>query len=294
MPPWDDALLSGEYIQGKIGKIQAGTVGLVLGSGLGGALAAFKPTASLPYASIPGFPRAGVPGHAGRLLAGKMSGRPLLVLAGRFHLYEGHSAAQVCAGVRALAALGLRTLILTNTAGSLNPLFPAGRLMCLADHINLSGHNPLAGPLDPALGDPFLDMGRAYDPGLRELALEQAARLGLRLEQGVYLQVPGPSLETPAETRAFRALGADAIGMSTAVETIAARRAGMRVLALSCLTNQNLPDCQGPVSHARVLAAAKAAAADLGRLLAGIIKELPETSDEKRAPGARRGRRSRA
>ena len=292
MPFWDDALRSGQYIQEKIGKIQAGTVGLLLGSGLGGVLDSFDPSASLPYSAIPGFPRSTVPGHAGRLLLGRMNGRPLLVLAGRFHLYEGYSAGQTCAGVRLLAALGVKTLILTNAAGSLNPLFPAGSLMCLADHINFSGQSPLAGPPEP--GDRFQDMSRAYDPQLRALAMQQALRLGLRLEQGVYLQVLGPNLETPAETRAFRTLGADAIGMSTAVETIAARQLGMRVLAFSCLTNQNLPDCQAPTSHARVLAMARATAADLGRLLAGIIKELPKSSDEKRAPGVRRGKRSKA
>lgn len=294
MPHWDNALRSGQYIQEKIGKIQAGSIGLLLGTGLGGALASFRQAADLPYPAIPGFPRSTVQGHAGRLLYGEIEGRSLVVLSGRFHLYEGYEAAEVCAGVRVLAALGVRDLILTNAAGSLNPLFPPGSLMCLTDHINLSGHNPLRGPFEPALGERFPDMSRVYDEELRGLAQAQAARLGLRLEQGVYLQVLGPSLETPAETRAFRALGADAVGMSTAVEAIAARQLGLRLLAFSCLTNQNLPDCMAATSHARILAKARAASADLGRLLAGIIKELPETSDEKRAPGIRRGRRDRA
>jgi purine nucleoside phosphorylase I, inosine and guanosine-specific len=280
----DTVLHASQYLHEKMGEIQAGSIGLLLGSGLGHVLKDFREDAGLPYSEIPGFPCSTVPGHSGRLLWGELEGRPLVVLSGRVHLYEGYDAAQVCLGVRLLRELGVRTLILTNAAGALNPLFETGSLMCLSDHINFTGRNPLCGPHEPRFGERFPDMSAAYAPELRALALAQARRLGLRLEQGVYLQVLGPSLETPAETRAFRALGADAVGMSTVVEAIAARQMGMRVLGIACLTNKNLPDCMAPTSHEQVLAQARAASADLGRLLAGIIKEIRETADGSKTP----------
>ncbi|WP_449242370.1 purine-nucleoside phosphorylase [Desulfovibrio sp.] len=286
----DTVLHASQYLHEKMGEIQAGSIGLLLGSGLGHVLKDFREQASLPYSEIPDFPCSTVPGHSGRLLRGELASRPLLVLSGRVHLYEGYDAAQVCLGVRLLRELGVRTLILTNAAGALNPLFETGSLMCLSDHINLTGHNPLRGPHDPRFGERFPDMSAAYDQELRSLAQAQARRLGLRLEHGVYLQVLGPSLETPAETRAFRALGADAVGMSTVVEAIAARQMGMRVLGIACLTNKNLPDCMAPTSHAQVLAQARAASAELGRLLAGIIKEIPAAADESVRPTAARKR----
>lgn len=287
----DKILNAVESIQEKTGNIQARAAGLILGSGLGPALEhGFHVDTALPYAEIPGFPRSTIPGHEGRLLAGTLSGRPLLVLSGRVHLYEGLDAAQVCFGVRVLAELGVRDLVLTCAAGSLNPLFAPGTLLCLSDHINLSGHNPLRGPHEERLGPRFPDMSRVYDQEWRAAALDAAGRLGVRLEQGVYLQVLGPSLETPAETRAFRLLGADAVGMSLAVEAIAARQAGLRVLGLACLTNQNLPDCMAPVSHELVLARAGDAASELGRLLAGILKQSPGTADETFAAVPSRGR----
>jgi len=249
-------------------------LGVVLGTGLSGAAGGLEVLASLPYADIPGFPRSTAPSHAGNLAAAVLGGVPAWVLSGRFHLYEGYSPAEVAAGVRTLAALGADTVILTNAAGALNPQFEAGTLMAVTDHINCTGLSPLTGPNHDAWGERFPDMSRAYDPALADLARDCASRLGLRLERGVYAGVPGPHLETPAETRALRILGADAVGMSTVLETIAARHLGLRVLALSCLTNKNLPDCMEPVTLDNVLAAARAASADLARLLAAVAAEL--------------------
>jgi purine-nucleoside phosphorylase len=262
------------FIQENLGIVQAGTVGLVLGTGLSPVAQAIEAPKALPYEAIPGFPRAGAPGHEGRLVSGLLGGRPVLALSGRFHLYEGFEAAEACLPLRTLGMLGARTLILTNAAGALNPAFRAGSLMLVTDHINHTGHNPLRGPNVEALGERFPDLSRAYDPKLRELASAQAARLDIRIEQGVYLQVLGPSIETPAETRAFRLLGADAVGMSLAIETVAARHMGLRVLAISCLTNANDPDDMQPVPIEMVLAAASGMAGDLARLLAAVLAAL--------------------
>lgn len=265
------------FIRETLGRPHPARIGLVLGTGLSGALAGLETLASLPYADIPGFPRSTAPGHAGGLAAVRLGGVPAWALSGRFHLYEGYSPAEVAAGVRVLAGLGADTLILTNAAGALNPQFAAGTLMAVTDHLNCTGLSPLTGPNHAAWGERFPDMTRAYDPDLVRLARDCAARLGLRLERGVYAGVSGPHLETPAETRALRLLGADAVGMSTVLEAIAARHLGMRVLALSCLTNQNLPDCMAPVTLEGVLAAAAAASADLGRLLAAVAAALPNS-----------------
>jgi purine-nucleoside phosphorylase len=199
----------------------------------------------------------------------------VLALQGRFHLYEGYGPGEVALPVRVLAALGVRRLVLTNAAGALNPLFETGGLMLLTDHLNWTGRNPLAGPNVEAWGPRFPDMCSVYSPAFRKAALDQAARLGLRLEQGVYAGVLGPCLETPAETRALRLLGADAVGMSTVTEAIAARHLGMDILAVSCLTNKNLPDCMAETSLAQVIAQAEAASAKLGGLLSAVIPNLP-------------------
>lgn len=266
-----DAVTSiSRLIREKLGNIQAGTLGLVLGSGLGPVADAISGGVDIAFAAIPGMPLSGVAGHDGFLRAGLLSGRPVLALCGRVHLYEGKSPAEACLPVRVLGALGVRTLILTNAAGALNPLFSAGGLMLITDHINMTGQNPLTGPNIDAFGPRFPDMGRAWCPALLDLARREAARLGLPVERGVYVQVPGPSLETPAETRAYRQLGADAIGMSTVMEAIAARHMGIRLLGVSCLTNKNSPDCMEEISHEAVLAAAGRAAQGLARLLAAV------------------------
>jgi len=271
----DTASHSAGYIREKLGNIQAGTLGLVLGSGLSPVAEALTRTRDIPYADIPGMPRSGVAGHAGFLRGGLLAGRPVLALCGRVHLYEGFSAAEVALPVRVLAALGVRRLVITNAAGALNPDFTAGRLMIITDHINMTGQNPLTGPNVDAWGPRFPDMSRAWAPRLAALAARAAAGLGLAVERGVYVQVPGPSLETPAETRAYRRMGADAIGMSTVLEAIAARHMGLELLGLSCLTNKNDPDDMAEISHEAVLAAAGRAAESLARLLAAIAAELP-------------------
>lgn len=266
---------SARFIRDKLGNIQAGTLGLVLGSGLGAVRDRITDFKDLPYAEIPGLPQSTVEGHGGFLRLGRLAGRPVLALCGRVHLYEGLSAAEVCLPLRVLFELGLRDLILTNAAGALNPQFSPGTLMVITDHINLTGQSPLTGPNHEAWGPRFPDLSRVWSPELAELALAKARGLGLPLERGVYLQVNGPQLETPAETRAYRQLGADAIGMSTAIEAIAARHLGMNLLGLSCLTNKNLPDCMAATSHQEVLAMAGRASADLARLIEAVAGAWP-------------------
>ena len=266
---------SARFIREKLCNVQAGTLGLVLGSGLGDVRERITGHVDLPYAEIPGLPQSTVEGHGGFLRAGLLGGQPVLALCGRVHLYEGYTAAEACLPVRILAELGVRTLMLTNAAGALNPLFSAGTLMCITDHINFSGQTPLTGPNCDAWGPRFPDMSQVWCPQLVALAASQSRDLGLVLERGVYIQVSGPNLETPAETRAYRRLGADAIGMSTAIEAIAAAHMGLRVLGISCLTNKNLPDCMASTSHQEVLEMAGRASADMAQLLEAVAAALP-------------------
>ena len=257
----------------QLGAIPEQCAGLVSGTGLGGIADVLTERREMATADIPGFPRATAPGHAGALLLGRIESRPVLMLSGRLHLYEGHSPRDVAYGVRLLAGLGVKTLVLTNAAGGLDPHFTAGGLMRVTDHINLTGKNPLVGPNDEGTGPRFPDMSRAYCPRLGALADQKALELGLRLERGVYAGVLGPCLETPAETRMLRLLGADAVGMSTVNEVIAARHLGLSVLAVSCLTNLNLPDCMTETTLEAVIATAKQAEGDLTRLLTAVIPE---------------------
>lgn len=210
---------------------------LILGSGLGGLTDSFEERVAVDYAEIPGFPVPTVPGHAGRLVWGTLGGTPVVAMEGRFHFYEGHSQRQIAYAVWTLSSLGAETLVVTNAAGGINPDFQPGDLMLITDHINFSGDNPLIGPNPQRFGPRFPDMSQAYTPECRELALEAAEKLGFGLRQGVYLSVSGPSFETPAEIRAFRRLGADAVGMSTVPEVIAAAHAGLKVLGISCIAN---------------------------------------------------------
>ena len=251
-------------------------MGLVLGSGLGAVRERITDFTDLPYAEIPGLPQSTVEGHHGFLRAGLLGGRRVIALCGRVHLYEGYSAAETCFSIRVLFELGVRTLVLTNAAGALNPLFSAGTLMCVTDHINFTGQSPLSGPNIDAWGPRFPDMSRVWCPQLVGLALTQARRLDVDLERGVYIQVPGPDLETPAETRAYRQLGADAIGMSTAIEAIAAAHMGLRVLGISCLTNKNLPDCMAETSHQEILDMADQTATNMAMLLEAVARALPD------------------
>jgi purine-nucleoside phosphorylase len=248
--------------------------GLVLGTGLGGLGERLEPVVSVPYTEVPGYPASTVESHAGRFTCGLLQGVPVWLQEGRCHLYEGYSPQECCMGVRVLRAMGVECLVLTNAAGALNPLWEAGELMCIADQINMTGHSPLTGPNVDHWGPRFPDMSMVYEPALRTIAAQEALRLGMTLRQGVYVGVTGPALETPAETRAFRALGGDAIGMSTVLEAMAARHMGMRVLGVSCLTNKNLPDCMAEVSLQDVLDAARAASGRLADLLEAVIARL--------------------
>lgn len=232
--------------------------GIILGSGLGDLATALTASRRFPYTAIPGFPRPTVPGHAGELVLGRLADRPVAILNGRLHFYEGHSMAQVAWPVRLLHALGCRALVVTNSAGGLNPTFQPGDLMAITDHIflpGLAGFHPL---IDPALPPEarFVDLKDAYDPDLRALAARLAADLGFTLHAGVYAMVAGPTYETAAELRLLRLAGADAVGMSTVPEVVVARQLGLRVLGLSCITNLALPEGPAPVTHAEVLAAA--------------------------------------
>jgi len=219
----------------------------------------------VPYARLPGFPRPSVSGHAGEVILGRFGAKPVLVLSGRAHFYEGHPMEAVTFAVRALAEFGTRDLLLTNAAGGINARFRPGDFMVLSDHINLMGTNPLRGPPIPGC-ERFIDLTRVYDPPLSRLLGKAAKKSRARVHSGVYLAVSGPSYETPAEIRAFARLGADAVGMSTVPEAIVARQCGLRVAALSCITNLAAGRARAPLSHREVLetaAHAKDAAADL-------------------------------
>lgn len=256
-------------------------IGLVLGTGLGKLADDLAESRHIPYEKLPDFPRSTAPSHRGAFAAGYLAGVPVIVQQGRCHLYEGKSPAEVCAGVNVMADLGIKTLILTNAAGSINPRFAAGSLMLIEDQINFTGQSPLTGKNDEAKGPRFPDMSRVYDAAFMRVAEKTALALGIRLEKGVYVCVPGPQLETRAETRAYRLLGGDAVGMSTALEAIAARHRGMRVLGLSCLSNQNLPDCMAETSIEEIIRAAEVAGADLARVVLAVVAALPEVMGEE-------------
>ncbi len=263
-----------KFIERETSGLPKPALGLVLGTGLGPASGDIEELASIPYANIPGFPQSTVESHAGTLCLGQLDGIPLWMLKGRFHLYEGYSPEEVCRGVRTLAQLGVRTLVLTNAAGGLNPQFAAGDLMLVTDHINFTGHNPLTGPNIDSWGPRFPDMSCPYSPKLRELARQAALEQGIELHKGVYIGVTGPNLETPAETRAYKILGADAIGMSTVIEAIAARHMDLEIATISCITNVNLPDCMEPASLEQVIAQANKASGRLARLLRAFFKKI--------------------
>ncbi|MBA2347434.1 MAG: purine-nucleoside phosphorylase [Solirubrobacterales bacterium] len=249
-------------------------VGIVLGSGLGAVADAVEDAVDIPYSELPGFPVGAVVGHARTLHLGTLAGVPVAVLQGRAHLYEGVDPAALRVPVRTLYGLGAELLLLTNAAGSLVPEVGPGRLMALTDHINLMGANPLTGPNEDAVGPRFVPLGAVYDADLRERLHAAAQAEAITLADGVYLAVSGPSFETPAEIRAFRTLGADAVGMSTVPEAIVAAHCGLRVAAVSCITN--LAEGLGDelLSHENTLAAAALGAADLTRLVPRFLEEL--------------------
>jgi purine-nucleoside phosphorylase len=249
-------------------------IGIILGTGLGGLAREIAVEAEVPYAEIPGFPLSTVETHAGRLLLGRLGGRPVVAMQGRFHRYEGYDLQQVTFPVRVLHALGARTLIVSNACGGMNPLWGPGDLVLLSDHINLLGDNPLVGPNDERLGPRFPDMSAPYDPDLRTLARKTALELGIMLREGVYVAVAGPNLETRAEYRMLRAMGADVVGMSTVPEVIVAGHQGLRTIGISIITDQCLPDALEPAEIGRIIATAGRAEPHLTRLIAALVERV--------------------
>jgi len=250
-------------------------IGIILGTGLGGLGEGIESAQTISYEAIPHFPQSTVEGHQGALVLGQLRGKPVAVMEGRFHLYEGYTPQEVVYPVRVMRALGCRTLIISNAAGGLNLDFQAGELMVLNDHINLMSGNPLVGPNDEQVGVRFPDMSAPYDPALISLAEAAAADAGLPLHQGVYAAVTGPNLETRAEYRFLRTIGADAVGMSTVPEVLAAVHAGLKVLAVSCITDVCDPDHLEPVSLEKILAVAKELEPKLTLLVSKIVERLP-------------------
>jgi purine-nucleoside phosphorylase len=251
-------------------------LGAVLGSGLGGVVELLdrEPRIRIPYGDLPHVPGSGVEGHAGELVAGTVGGTPMLVLSGRAHPYEGYSHREATLLLRAVLSLGVETLVVTNAAGGLNPGFDPGDVMLIADHVNLSGDNPLLGPNLDRFGPRFPPMTDAYDPALRDAAQAAAGRTGIQLRQGVYIMLSGPSYETRAEMRMLRGLGGDAVGMSTAHEVIVARHAGVRVLGFSLVTNKATDDVETGATHEEVIEMGRIGAERLVKLLADLLPRI--------------------
>lgn len=251
-------------------------IGLILGTGLGRLADQIEVDVTIPYDEIPNFPLSTVESHDGRLLVGSLEEVPVFAFQGRFHLYEGYTARQVTFPVRVLGVLGVETLLISNAAGGMNPHYRKGDLMLVTDHINLQPENPLVGPNVDEWGPRFPDMSEPYDLDLRRTAEEKALEFGIQLHQGVYVAVSGPNLETRAEYRYLRQIGADVVGMSTVPEVIVARHMDLRVLAMSVVTDECFPDALEPVSLEEVLAAAAEAEPKLTRLMAAVVASVGE------------------
>jgi purine-nucleoside phosphorylase len=271
---YDDAAAAADYIGARIEPRPK--VAVVTGTGLGEAAANLQVNTVIDYGLIPHFPVSTVQSHPGRLIDGQMNGQHLLVLQGRFHLYEGYPPLAVTFPLRVLQALGIQYLVLTNAAGGLNPLFAAGDIMIIEDQINLTGANPLRGGNEQRWGPRFVGMTHAYSGRLQDLAQSAADVLEVGVQKGVYVGLSGPSLETPAEMRFLRAIGADAVGFSTVLETIAAAHAGMQVLGLSVITNMCLPDALTPVDVDEIIATAQGAVPHLETIIGRILERLDE------------------
>ncbi len=261
-----------QAVRARVGELPQTAV--VLGSGLGDFADALPGGIVIPYSDLPHWPVSSVVGHAGKLVVATLHGRRIAVLAGRAHVYEGHDLDRVVFGARVMARLGVRELILTNAAGGINTGFASGALMVIDDHINLMGSNPLVGPNDERLGPRFPDMTEVYSTRLRKLAHNVATNSGIALARGVYAGLHGPSYETPAEIRFLRTVGADAVGMSTVPEAIAARHMGVEVLGISCITNMAAGVLPQPLVHAEVLETAQRVKGAFIGLLEGIIERL--------------------
>ena len=249
-------------------------VAIVLGSGLGGFADDFDEPVGIPYQEIPGFARSTAEGHAGRLVIGKVDQVPLIAMQGRVHFYEGYSLEQVTFPIRAFKLLGIKTLILTNAAGGVNVQLTQGALMVLSDHVNLMGDNPLRGPNDSRFGPRFPDLTSAYSPELQEIVVEEAKALGVEIRRGIYAALSGPSYETPAEIHLLRALGADAVGMSTVPEVIVARQMNIEVLGISCITNMAAGISDQPINHEEVMATGDRVRETFTQLLRRVVSRV--------------------
>ncbi len=276
-PAFSRATRAAKFIQSrtKLGP----KIALVLGSGLGAFADELSSATRIPYPKIPGFPRSTVVGHASQLVIGKLGDLPVAVMQGRVHLYEGYSAQEVVFPMRVLGRLGIRAAILTNAAGAINRDYSQGALVAIRDHINLQGENPLIGPNDEKFGTRFPDMSEAYAKGYREIAHREAQRLGIPLHEGVYAALKGPSFETPAEISYLKTIGADLVGMSTALEVIAARHMNIRVLGISCATNMAAGILDRPLSHAEVM---ETTARVRGQFIALLRAVIPSISTDLR------------
>ncbi len=249
-------------------------IGLVLGSGLGAFADDCEDSVVIPYEEIPGFARSTVEGHAGQMVLGRCAGVPIVVMQGRFHFYEGYEMDAVTFPVRTLELLGVKSVVLTNAAGGLNNTFTQGSLMLISDHLNLMGVSPLRGPNDERFGPRFPDMTEVYDREYQEIAAKEAQAMGIELRRGVYAALTGPSYETPAEIRMLRALGADAVGMSTVPEAIVARHMSLKVLGISCITNLAAGVLDAPINHAEVIETGERVRATFTDLLRRVIPKL--------------------
>lgn len=272
MDLWDKIEETVRVIRTKVSETPK--IGVILGTGLGGLGEKIEQPQALPYETIPHFPRSTVESHKGQLVFGRLQGKPVVVMEGRFHCYEGYSPAEVTYPVRIMKALGAETLIASNAAGGMNPAYKAGDLMAIADHINLMGVNPLIGPNDERLGVRFPDMCYPYDPRLLSLAVKIAQQEKIPLHQGVYVAVTGPNLETRAEYKFLRGIGADAVGMSTVPEVVAAVHARMSVFALSCITDVCIPETLKPACIEEIIKVAQAAEPKLTALISRLIAEI--------------------
>jgi len=261
-----------EFVRDKIADRPL--IGLLIGTGLGDTTDGMDKVISVEYKEIPHFPVSTVPTHQGRLLFGNLAGKAVMVLQGRFHYYEGYSMQEITLPVRVMQLLGVKSLILSNAAGGINPLFDTGDIMVITDHINLTGNNPLIGPNVDEWGPRFPDVSQVYDLRLIALAEEAALENGVRVQKGVYAGLPGPSLETGAEIRFLKTIGADAVGLSTIPEVIAAVHGGMAILAFSAITNMNLPDRLKPARVEEIIAAAERTAPRLQAIIKGVIEKL--------------------
>lgn len=249
-------------------------IGMIMGTGLGNLTDIIAIDTKIPYEQIPYFPAATAISHAGILVSGMLANKPIIAMHGRLHIYEGYTSNEITFPIRVMAKLGAKYLIVLSAAGGLNPLFNPGELMLVTDHINLTGGNPLIGKNIDELGPRFPDMSAAYDKNLIALCKDKATEKRITLNQGIYVGITGPSLETPAETRFFRLIGADAVGMSTVNEVITAVHCGLKVMVITVITNRNLPDCMTPTSIEDVISNAEKAFQSLNMLLTAIIEDL--------------------